>query len=150
MAEAHYSPGETHVDLVAVKKVNVGFVLVFVLTHQQQHGGVAHLIQDCLAQLDDGQGKVLQLLLQEQQGEAVSCKAPRAQAQVGQNVSETEVDTSPTCVSQSSSRTALSVTCRSTSWVQILSFESRRASFLMASSTVTVDSALSITKVERC
>lgn len=66
------SPGETHVDLVAVEKVNVGLVLVFVLTHQQQHGGVTRLIRDCLAQVDDGEGEVLQLLLQEQQSEAVS------------------------------------------------------------------------------
>lgn len=57
-----------------MKKVNVGFVLVFVLTHQQQHGGVTRLVQDCLAQVDDGQGKVLQLLLQEQQGETVSAQ----------------------------------------------------------------------------
>lgn len=72
MAEAPDSGGETHVDLVAVEKVNVGFVLVFVLAHQQQHGRVTRLVQDGLAQLDDGQGEVLQLLLQEQQGETVS------------------------------------------------------------------------------
>lgn len=55
-----------------MEKVNVGFVLVFVLTHQQQHGGVTHLIRDGLAQLDGGEGEVLQLLLQQQHGEAVS------------------------------------------------------------------------------
>lgn len=55
-----------------------------------------------------------------------------------------------TWVSQSSSLTALSVTCRSISWVQILSFVSRRTSFLMASSTVAMDSVLSIMNVERC
>lgn len=66
------STGETHVDLVAVEKVDVGFVLLFVLTHQQQHGGVMHQIQDRLAQVDGGEGEVLQLLLQQQHGEAVS------------------------------------------------------------------------------
>lgn len=55
-----------------MEEVNVGLVLVFVLTHQQQHGGVTRLIRDRLAQVDGGEGEVLQLLLQEQQGEAVS------------------------------------------------------------------------------
>lgn len=55
-----------------------------------------------------------------------------------------------TSVSQSSSLTALSVTCRSISWVQILSLESSRISFLTASSTVAMDSVLSMMNVERC
>lgn len=49
-----------------MEEVYVRFVLVFVLTHQQQHGGVPCLIQDCLTQVDGGEREVLQLLLQEQ------------------------------------------------------------------------------------
>lgn len=53
----------THLHLVTVEEVDVGFVLVLVLTHQQQHGGVTCLIQDRLAQVDGGEREVLQLLL---------------------------------------------------------------------------------------
>lgn len=45
--------------------MDVGFVLLLVLTHQQQHGGVTRLIQDSLTHVDGGERKVLQLLLQE-------------------------------------------------------------------------------------
>lgn len=57
---------ETHLHLVAVEEVDVGFVLLLVLTHQQQHGGVTGLIQDRLTQVDDGEREVLHLLLQEE------------------------------------------------------------------------------------
>ncbi|TNN86994.1 hypothetical protein EYF80_002749 [Liparis tanakae] len=89
-----------------VEEVDVGFVLLVVLTHQQEDGGVARLIQDRLTHVDCGKREVLQLFLQEHNR------------------------------GTSSNLTALSVTCRSISWVQILSFESRRTSFLTASSTV--------------
>lgn len=56
---------ETHLHLITVKEVDVWFVLVLVLTHEQQHGGVTCLIQHCLRHLDGGERKVLQLFLQE-------------------------------------------------------------------------------------
>lgn len=49
-----------------MEEVDVGFVLLLVLTHQQQHGGVTGLIQDRLTQVDDGEREVLHLLLQEE------------------------------------------------------------------------------------
>lgn len=55
-----------------------------------------------------------------------------------------------TLVSQSRSLMDLSVTCSSISCVHILSLESRSFSFLMASSTVAMDSVLSMMNVERC
>lgn len=57
--------GSAHLHLVAVEEVDVGFVLLRILAHQEQHGGVAHLVQHRLAVLDCGQRKVLQLLLEE-------------------------------------------------------------------------------------
>lgn len=55
-----------------------------------------------------------------------------------------------TLVSQSRSLMDLSVTCSSISCVHILSLESSSFSFLMASSTVAMDSVLSMMNVERC
>lgn len=57
--------GSAHLHLVAVEEVDVGFVLLRILAHQEQHGGVAHLVQHRLAVLDCRQRKVLQLLLEE-------------------------------------------------------------------------------------
>lgn len=45
--------------------MDVGFVLVFVLTHQEQHRRVARLVQDRLTHVDSGQREVLQLFLQD-------------------------------------------------------------------------------------
>lgn len=55
---------ETHLHLVTVEKVDVGFMLLFVLANQKQHGRVTCLIQDRLTHLDGWERKVLQLLLQ--------------------------------------------------------------------------------------
>jgi len=46
-----------------VEEVDVRFVLLLVLTHQQQHGGVTCLIQDRLTHVDGWEGEVLQLFL---------------------------------------------------------------------------------------
>lgn len=54
-----------------MEEVDVRFVLLLVLTHQQQHGGVTSLIQDCLTHVDGGEGEVLQLFLQENNREVV-------------------------------------------------------------------------------
>lgn len=51
--------------LITVEEVDVRFVLLRILTHKQEDGGIAHLIEHCLAVLHCWQGKVLQLLLQE-------------------------------------------------------------------------------------
>ena len=56
---------ETHLHLVTVEEVDVGFVLLLVLTHQQQHGGIACLVEHRLTHVDGGEREVLQLLLQE-------------------------------------------------------------------------------------
>lgn len=55
-----------------------------------------------------------------------------------------------TCDSQSSKRMDLSFTCSSISCVQIFSLELSKMSFRMASSTVTMDSLLSMMKVAKC
>lgn len=65
MSRAGHIRSETHLHLVTVEEVDVGSVLLLVLTHQQQHGGVTRLIQDRLTQVDGGEREVLQLLLQE-------------------------------------------------------------------------------------
>lgn len=48
--------------------MDVRFVLFRILTHQEEDGGIAHLIQHCLAVLDCRQREVLQLLLGEKEG----------------------------------------------------------------------------------
>lgn len=63
-----------------MEEVDVGFVLVLVLTHQQQHGGVTCLIQDRLAQVDGVKREVLQLLLQVRNGGIVRGKLLAAAA----------------------------------------------------------------------
>lgn len=55
--------GSAHLHLVTVEEVDIRFVLLRILAHQEQDGGVAHLVQHCLAVLHCGQGEVLQLLL---------------------------------------------------------------------------------------
>lgn len=62
--------GSAHLHLVTVEEVDVRFVLLGILTHKQEDGGIAHLIEHCLAVLHCRQGEVLQLLLQEK-GEGV-------------------------------------------------------------------------------
>lgn len=47
--------------------MDVRFVLLRILAHQEEDGGITHLVQHRLAVLDRGQGKVLQLLLQEEE-----------------------------------------------------------------------------------
>ena len=59
--------GFAHLHLVAVEEVDVRFVLLRILTHQEEDGGIAHLIQHCLAVLDCWQREVLQLLLEEKE-----------------------------------------------------------------------------------
>lgn len=54
---------KTHIHFVAVEKVDVGFVLVLVLTHEQHHGGVTGLIQHRLTHVDGWKREVLQLFL---------------------------------------------------------------------------------------
>lgn len=148
----------THLHLITVEEVDVGSVLVLVLTHQQQHGRVPSLVQDCLTHVDDREREVLQLLLQGgQRWQHLETNLhPHSSLPIcllGSHSSKHKICDQmwrPTSVSQSSSLTALSVTCRSISWVQILSLESSRISFLMASSTVVIDSVLSMMNVERC
>lgn len=55
-----------------------------------------------------------------------------------------------TCDSQSSRRMDLSFTCSSISCVQIFSFELSKMNFRIASSTVTMDSLLSMMNVAKC
>lgn len=62
--------GSAHLHLVTVEEVDVRFVLLRILAHEQEDGGIAHLIEHCLAVLHCRQGEVLQLLLQEK-GEGV-------------------------------------------------------------------------------
>lgn len=62
--------GSAHLHLVTVEEVDVRFVLLRILAHEQEDGGIAHLIEHCLAVLHCRQGEVLQLLLQEK-GEEV-------------------------------------------------------------------------------
>lgn len=47
-----------------MEEVDVGSVLLLVLTNQQEDGGVTCLIQDRLTHLDCGKREVLQLFLQ--------------------------------------------------------------------------------------
>ena len=59
--------GSAHLHLIAVEEVDVRFVLLRILTHQEEDGGIAHLIQHRLAVLDCRQREVLQLLLEEKE-----------------------------------------------------------------------------------
>lgn len=63
-SEWHYKT-DTHLHLITVEEVDVGIVLVLVLTHEQQHRGVAGLIQHRLTHVDGGEREVLQFLLEE-------------------------------------------------------------------------------------
>lgn len=56
-----------HLHLVAVEEVDVRFVLLRILAHQEEDGGIAHLIEHRLAVLDCRQREVLQLLLEEKE-----------------------------------------------------------------------------------
>lgn len=62
--------GSAHLHLVAVEEVDVRFVLLRILAHQEEDGGIAHLIQHRLAVLDCRQREVLQLLLEKKKEEA--------------------------------------------------------------------------------
>lgn len=64
-----------------MEEVDVGFVLLVVLTHQQQHGGVTCLIQDRLAHEDGGKREVLQLFLQEHDRETIRGEEEAEKAQ---------------------------------------------------------------------
>ena len=55
-------PG-THLDLVAVEEVDVRPVLLAVLTQQQQHGGIARLIQYGLTVVNGREREIFQLFL---------------------------------------------------------------------------------------
>lgn len=59
--------GSAHLHLVAVEEVDVRFVLLRILAHQEEDGGIAHLVQHRLAVLDCGQREVLQLLLEKKE-----------------------------------------------------------------------------------
>lgn len=54
-----------------MEEMDVGFVLVPVLTHEQQHRWVACLIQHRLAEVDCGEGEVLQFFLHNNQNAIV-------------------------------------------------------------------------------
>lgn len=62
--------GSAHLHLVTVEEVDVRFVLLRILAHQEEDGGIAHLIQHRLAVLDCRQREVLQLLLEKKKEEA--------------------------------------------------------------------------------
>lgn len=140
-----------HLHLVAVEEVHVGLALLRVLAHEQQHGRVAQLVEHRLAVLHGGQREVLQLLLQGR-GEG---PVPTVQRRPGgpplpRSVPLPAGPLARTLDSTSSSRSSFSFTCSSTSCVQIFSLALSCTSFLMASSTVTMASLLSMMNVARC
>ena len=57
-----------HLHLIAVEEVDVRFVLLRILAHQEEDGGIAHLVEHRLAVLDSRQWEVLQLLLGKKKG----------------------------------------------------------------------------------